>query len=385
MELDAPEVHDPREPRGVVDDDLLGGSPRREAERHRAQPLGSIVRRALLIERLAVGAVDEPLEHDGPIANTEQGTRRDREVIADEIELRDLRLAVKYSLLRVRDLDLAALDREDLRRFFLCHDESLSLVTDEGAADRYARAIANLRVRDVNEPGLGADDVRVAIEAAAINPSDLASAKGAFLGAPLPRILGRDFAGTVIDGPPELVGARVWGSGGDLGISRDGTHAESIVIPRAAVAVRPTNLTAEQAAAVGVPYVTAWAALDLAGVRAGETVLVAGAAGAVGTAAIQLAHVRGAHVVAVTHNNAAERNRAAGNEGGGPDVPRPGAGRHGGRAATSRSTASVHPCSTRCSRRSPTEAEWSPIRSRVAAMRRSTCSRSIAGESASSA
>jgi len=162
--------------------------------------------------------------------------------------------------------------------------------------------IANLRVRDVNEPGLGADDVRVAIEAAAINPSDLASAKGAFLGAPLPRILGRDFAGTVIDGPPELVGARVWGSGGDLGISRDGTHAESIVIPRAAVAVRPTNLTAEQAAAVGVPYVTAWAALDLAGVRAGETVLVAGAAGAVGTAAIQLAHVRGAHVVAVTHN-----------------------------------------------------------------------------------
>ncbi len=81
----------------------------------------------------------------------------------------------------------------------------------------------------------------------------------------------------MIDGPPEMVGARVWGSGGDLGISRDGTHAESIVIPRAAVAVRPTNLTAEQAAAVGVPYVTAWAALDLAGVRAGETVLVAGA------------------------------------------------------------------------------------------------------------
>ncbi len=112
--------------------------------------------------------------------------------IADEIELETFASRVKYSLLRVRDLDLAALDREDLRRSSL-HDESLSLVTDEGAADRYARPIANLRVRDVNEPG-SPDDVRVAIEAAAINPSDLASAKGAFLGAPLPRILGRDFA-----------------------------------------------------------------------------------------------------------------------------------------------------------------------------------------------
>lgn len=162
--------------------------------------------------------------------------------------------------------------------------------------------ITNLRVRDVNEPALGPDNVRIAIEAAAINPSDLGSAQGAFLGAPLPRILGRDFAGTVVEGPSDLIGTKVWGSGGDLGISRDGTHAESLVVPRAAVARRPEKLAPEQAAAAGVPYVTAWTALELARVSAGETVLVAGAAGAVGSAAMQLARVRGARVIAIVRN-----------------------------------------------------------------------------------
>ena len=64
MQLDAAEVDDPGEPRRVVDHDLLGRAPGRKRERHRAQPVGPLLRRALLVERLALGAVDEALEHD---------------------------------------------------------------------------------------------------------------------------------------------------------------------------------------------------------------------------------------------------------------------------------------------------------------------------------
>lgn len=166
--------------------------------------------------------------------------------------------------------------------------------------------IDRLAIEHVDPAPLGADDVRVRVEAAAINPSDLASALGAFPGSPLPRILGRDFAGTVIEGPDDLLGLAVWGSGGDLGISRDGTHAESVVLPRAAIAKRPSNLSAEQAAAVGVPFVTAWSALEVAGLAEGQAVLVSGATGAVGSAAIQLARARGARAIALVRDEASK-------------------------------------------------------------------------------
>ena len=159
---------------------------------------------------------------------------------------------------------------------------------------------ANLRVRDLPVPPLRPGQVRIEVHAAAVNPSDVASAEGRFPNAPLPRILGRDFAGRVVEGPGEWVGADVWGSGGDLGISRDGTHAEQVVLPVDGVARRPANLSIEEAAAVGVPFVTAWSALVEAGrVTAGEWVVVSGAAGAVGSAAIEIASARGAQVIAL--------------------------------------------------------------------------------------
>lgn len=171
--------------------------------------------------------------------------------------------------------------------------------------------VSELRLAEVREPPIGPDEVRVRVEAAGINPSDVGSRLGWFPGFPLPRILGRDFAGTVVEGPAELVGVPVWGTGGDLGFTRDGTHAESVVIPSAAVVRRPGNLSAEEAAAVGVPFVTAWMALDLAGLAAGETVLVSGAAGAVGGAAIQLAQARGARAIALVRDESeAQRLRS---------------------------------------------------------------------------
>jgi NADPH:quinone reductase-like Zn-dependent oxidoreductase len=100
----------------------------------------------------------------------------------------------------------------------------------------------------------------------------------------VPRILGHDFAGRVCEGPADLIGQDVWGSGGELGIWRHGTHAEYLALPRDGVAPRPRALSVEAAAAVGVPFLTAWAALmDRDRLQAGEWVIIAGAAGAVGS------------------------------------------------------------------------------------------------------
>jgi NADPH2:quinone reductase len=161
-------------------------------------------------------------------------------------------------------------------------------------------AIADLKVSDVPKPSITGDQVLVKIEASGINPSDIVSVEGRFPGSVLPRIVGRDFAGKVVEGPSEVIGTEVWGTGGDLGVSRNGTHAEYVAIPVQAVARRPKNLSAEEAAAVGVPFVTAFSALvRLGGLKTGEWVIVSGAAGSVGQAAIQLARANGARVVAL--------------------------------------------------------------------------------------
>ncbi|HEY6274123.1 MAG TPA: zinc-binding alcohol dehydrogenase family protein [Terriglobales bacterium] len=170
--------------------------------------------------------------------------------------------------------------------------------------------LADLKIADVPVPALNRkDEVLVAVEAAGINPSDVVSVEGKFPNALLPRIVGRDFAGTVVEGPAEVVGTRVWGSGGDLGITRDGTHAEYIALPRHAAARRPENLKVEEAAAVGVPFITAFSAIVTLGeIKEGQWVIVSGAAGAVGGAAIKIAHAKGARVVALVRD-ARERER----------------------------------------------------------------------------
>ncbi|HUM10192.1 MAG TPA: zinc-binding alcohol dehydrogenase family protein [Myxococcaceae bacterium] len=195
---------------------------------------------------------------------------------------------------------------------------------------------------EVPGPPLLDGQVRVQIEAAAVNPSDVLSAEGRFPHAVLPRILGRDFAGRVVAGPSELVGTAVWGTGGDLGITRDGAHAEEIVLPAGGVSRRPGNLTPEQAAAAGVPFTTAWSCLvDAARLQAGETVVVSGAVGAVGWAAVELAAALGARVIGLVKDaeEAArvDRSRVAGvarsDAGDLPDVVREVTGGRGAQVA----------------------------------------------------
>jgi NADPH2:quinone reductase len=163
-----------------------------------------------------------------------------------------------------------------------------------------------LRIVQITQAALSNGDVRVRIKAAGINPSDVANAKGAFPSTTLPRVIGRDFAGEIVQGPPQLIGLEVWGSGGDLGFTRDGTHAEMIDIPREAVSEKPKSLSAEEAAAIGVPFTAAYKALENTRQKPGEWVIVTGAAGAVGSAAVELVHARKGQVIGLVKDASEE-------------------------------------------------------------------------------
>src|SRR4051795_7588606 len=89
----------------------------------------------------------------------------------------------------------------------------------------------SLKVEEVATPEPGADEALVEVRAAAINPSDVKNVTGAMHGTTLPRIPGRDFAGVVIGGERHLVGREVFGTGGDVGFTRDGSHAQFILLP----------------------------------------------------------------------------------------------------------------------------------------------------------
>ena len=156
------------------------------------------------------------------------------------------------------------------------------------------------RVIDVPEPVLQPGEALVKVEAAGVNPSDLVNIRGGFSHTTLPRIIGRDYAGIVVGGAAELKGREVWGSGGDIGISRDGSNAELITVPESSLSIRPSNLSPAEAASVGVPFVTAWSALiDCAWLKEDDFVIVPGAAGSVGWAAVQVAYAHGAKVIAL--------------------------------------------------------------------------------------
>jgi NADPH:quinone reductase-like Zn-dependent oxidoreductase len=115
--------------------------------------------------------------------------------------------------------------------------------------------------------------------AASINPSDVKNVAYAMKQTALPRIPGRDFAGVVEAGPAEWIGAEVWGTAGDTGFTRDGSHAEFIAVPAASLRRKPETLSFDQAASVGVNYVVAWSGIEAAGLKAKETLLLIGACG----------------------------------------------------------------------------------------------------------
>ncbi|WP_027568918.1 zinc-binding alcohol dehydrogenase family protein [Bradyrhizobium sp. URHA0013] len=161
-----------------------------------------------------------------------------------------------------------------------------------------AAAVAPVVERQTLARGPG--DLLIDVRAAAVNPSDVKAATGLMPYAIFPRTPGRDYAGVVIDGPAGTIGREVFGSSGDLGIRRDGTHASHLVVESDAVVEKPKTVSWEEAAGIGVPFVTAMEGFRRAGIpKPGETVLVFGVNGKVGQAAVQIATWQGARVIGV--------------------------------------------------------------------------------------
>lgn len=170
--------------------------------------------------------------------------------------------------------------------------------------DRYERKRA-LRLGDMPEPDVRADDVLVQVHAAGINPLDLKIRDGEFkliLPYRLPLILGNDVAGVVV-----RIGSRVQRfKPGDQVYARPdanriGGFAEFISIKESSLAHKPGTLTMEEAASIPLVGLTAWQALiERANLKQGQKALIHAGSGGVGTFAIQLAKHIGATVATTT-------------------------------------------------------------------------------------
>jgi NADPH:quinone reductase len=157
---------------------------------------------------------------------------------------------------------------------------------------------AQLALVDLPDPRPPSGWAVVRVRAASVNPSDVKNIAGQIQGTVLPRVPGRDFSGVVEAGPSDWVGTEVWGTGGDVGFTQDGSHAGLIAVPESALARRPAALDQAQAASVGVAFVVGWMGLaDYAGLQKGEDVAIVGVSGGVGGAVAQLARALGARRV----------------------------------------------------------------------------------------
>ena len=154
---------------------------------------------------------------------------------------------------------------------------------------------------DVETPAPGPGQVLVSVRAAGVNPIDLAVRRNSFpTPKQPPKTIGSDGAGIV-----EAIGPGVEGvAPGDevfftgLGIGSEGSYAEHALIAAVQAVRKPAGSSFEEAAALGLSFATAWYGLvRRAALAAGETVLVQGAGGGVGSAAVQIAHARGARVL----------------------------------------------------------------------------------------
>jgi len=168
-----------------------------------------------------------------------------------------------------------------------------------------------LRYEDAPRPSMGEGDVLVRVYAAAINPVDWKIREGhmrANLRYALPLILGWDMSGVVDAVGP---GASGLGVGDEVfarpDIARDGAYAEYMVVRAKELSKKPGSLDHVHAASVPLAALTAWQALvsapapyTSASLLKGQSVLVHGASGGVGSFAVQIAKLRGAHVIATT-------------------------------------------------------------------------------------
>ena len=183
--------------------------------------------------------------------------------------------------------------------------------------DRYGASNV-LNLREIERPAAGPGTVLVRVRAAAVNAHDWHIMRGdpyfirltAGLRRPRDRIRGRDFSGQVESVGP---GGSTLRPGDEVFGETAGTFAEYLSVPEEQLAPKPANLTFEQAAAVPLAANAALLGLrDLGRVRPGQAVLINGAAGGVGTFAVQIAKALGAEVTAVCSAGNADLVRSIG-------------------------------------------------------------------------
>ena len=172
-----------------------------------------------------------------------------------------------------------------------------------------------LVLEEVTRPQPEAGQVLVRVIAAGVNPVDWKLRAGylkAYWPLQFPSTPGQEGAGII-----ESVGTDVttFKPGQEVyGIFSAGSYAEYALANTDAIQLKPANLSFEEAASVPMGALTAWATIEAANIQAGQRVLVHGAAGGVGLYAVQLAHWKGAHVIATGSAKNAEYIRSLGVE-----------------------------------------------------------------------
>jgi NADPH:quinone reductase-like Zn-dependent oxidoreductase len=183
-------------------------------------------------------------------------------------------------------------------------------------AEKYQKKGA-LRLADLPEPEVRGDDVLVRVHATAVNLLDSKIRDGEFkllLPYRPPFILGHDVAGTVARVGPQVrrfkEGDEVYARPRD---HRIGTFAEFIAINEMDVALKPKNISMEEAASIALVGLTAWQALaDVAKLKSGQKVFIQAGSGGVGTFAIQLAKHLGATIATTTSTKNVELVKSLG-------------------------------------------------------------------------
>lgn len=169
-----------------------------------------------------------------------------------------------------------------------------------------------LKFEDCPDPAPGAGEVLVRVAAASVNPLDYKRRAGLtadYYPIHFPGLIGVDMAGTVVKIGPEVEGFSV---GDRVFAMADNTYAELCVVSAAILAKVPKGLDLIQAAALPLVTITGNQLLSATGIKAGQTVLVAGAVGNVGRSAVFTAKERGATVIAGVLKRQVDEARTAG-------------------------------------------------------------------------
>lgn len=175
-----------------------------------------------------------------------------------------------------------------------------------------------IRYEDAPRPTIEASEVLVAVHATSINPVDLATRSGHFqnkIPATFPWTLGLDLSGVIAEVGPNVTGFAIGDAVfGYSNMMRQGADAEYAVISASEIAHKPQSLDFVVAAAIPVTGLTAWQALAIGSLQAGQTVLIHGAGGGVGSLAVQFAKAQGARVIATAAGDKLELVRSLGAE-----------------------------------------------------------------------